>query len=133
MRLSPARTRVTDAGREYLAEVDGPNPPIPRQGNFSVTKHKGHYYVKSFTISEGCLGHETSGDGLPLYDVPTMKVKHEWRFSYKGKARRAKTSGSASVPITLHGQFVTHTKASISLKIDYGQCGTKHLVVHRHS
>jgi|GEM_PF-1716837 len=29
---------VTDRGREYLERVDGPEPPVPRQGNASVTQ-----------------------------------------------------------------------------------------------
>jgi hypothetical protein len=29
---------TTDAGREYLAKVDGPDPPIPREVNVSVTE-----------------------------------------------------------------------------------------------
>lgn len=29
--------KITDAGRAYLAQVDSPNPPIPRQANVSVT------------------------------------------------------------------------------------------------
>jgi hypothetical protein len=30
--------RVTDAGRAYLKEVDGSDPPVPRQANVSVTQ-----------------------------------------------------------------------------------------------
>jgi hypothetical protein len=30
--------KVTEAGRDYLARVDGPNPPVPRQPNMSVTE-----------------------------------------------------------------------------------------------
>jgi hypothetical protein len=29
---------ITSAGRDYLAAVDSPNPPVPRQGNVSVTE-----------------------------------------------------------------------------------------------
>lgn len=29
---------VTEAGREYLARVDGPHPPVARQANVSVTQ-----------------------------------------------------------------------------------------------
>jgi hypothetical protein len=29
--------KATTAGRDYLARVDGPDPPIPRQANVSVT------------------------------------------------------------------------------------------------
>lgn len=29
---------ITEAGREYLTLVDGPNPPLPRQANTSVTE-----------------------------------------------------------------------------------------------
>lgn len=32
------KANVTSAGTEYLARVDGPNPPIPRQANVSVTQ-----------------------------------------------------------------------------------------------
>jgi hypothetical protein len=30
--------KITDAGRDYLAQLDGPNPPVPRQANRSVTQ-----------------------------------------------------------------------------------------------
>jgi hypothetical protein len=30
--------KATAAGREYLREVDGPNPPVPRKANVSVTR-----------------------------------------------------------------------------------------------
>jgi hypothetical protein len=29
---------VTEEGRDYLAQVDGPSPPVPRQANVSVTQ-----------------------------------------------------------------------------------------------
>jgi hypothetical protein len=32
--------QLTLAGQEYLAEVDGPSPPIPRQANVSVTEQE---------------------------------------------------------------------------------------------
>lgn len=32
------RAEITQAGRDYLEKVDGPNPPIPRQANASVTQ-----------------------------------------------------------------------------------------------
>lgn len=32
------RASITAAGRAYLKQVDGPSPPIPRQGNTSVTQ-----------------------------------------------------------------------------------------------
>lgn len=30
--------QITPAGRDYLARVDGPNPPVPRQANVSLTQ-----------------------------------------------------------------------------------------------
>jgi hypothetical protein len=30
--------KITEAGREYLDRVDGPEPPAPRQANVSVTQ-----------------------------------------------------------------------------------------------
>jgi hypothetical protein len=30
--------KITDAGQDYLAQLDGPNPPVPRQANVSVTQ-----------------------------------------------------------------------------------------------
>lgn len=32
------KATITDAGKEYLQQVDGPNPPQPRQANVSVTQ-----------------------------------------------------------------------------------------------
>ncbi len=32
------RATITHAGKEYLQRVDGPNPPLPRQPNVSVTQ-----------------------------------------------------------------------------------------------
>jgi hypothetical protein len=32
------RAKIAPAGSEYLKRVDGPEPPIPRQGNVSVTE-----------------------------------------------------------------------------------------------
>jgi hypothetical protein len=32
------RFKITEAGREYLDRVDGPEPPAPRQANVSVTQ-----------------------------------------------------------------------------------------------
>lgn len=32
------KASITTSGTEYLNQVDGPNPPVPRQGNVSVTQ-----------------------------------------------------------------------------------------------
>ena len=42
---------VTDAGREYLAQLDGPDPPTPRQANLSVTEQ----LVRDVAASGGVL------------------------------------------------------------------------------
>src|SRR5690349_14791944 len=34
----PWRATITAAGSDYLQQVDGPNPPLPRQPNVSVTQ-----------------------------------------------------------------------------------------------
>src|SRR6185312_8056041 len=41
--------KITTAGREYLREVDGPAPPIPRQANVSVT----HQFVDDIVAAGG--------------------------------------------------------------------------------
>jgi hypothetical protein len=45
------QARLTDEGREYLDQVDGPEPPIPRQPNVSVTQQ----LVDDVTAAGGSL------------------------------------------------------------------------------
>lgn len=45
------RAQLTPAGKEYLAAVDGPNPPIPREANVSVTEQ----LVRDVTAAGGAI------------------------------------------------------------------------------
>jgi hypothetical protein len=43
--------RITQAGRDYLAQVDGPNPPTPREANVSVSER----LVREVIAADGVL------------------------------------------------------------------------------
>jgi hypothetical protein len=98
-------------------------------GYFVVAKNQ----VQGFLISEKCLGTGRSGLLNEITNVPNMSVNRGGSFSFNGKAQRATLSRGQSVrrsvKVTLMGMFVTPTKASISLKIGYKKCGTKHATI----
>jgi hypothetical protein len=101
----------------------------PVGGYFVVAKNQ----VQGFLISEKCLGTGRSGLLNEITNVPNMSVNRGGSFSFNGKAQRATLSRGQSVrrsvKVTLMGMFVTPTKASISLKIGYKKCGTKHATI----
>jgi hypothetical protein len=59
--------KITDAGRAYLAEVDGPKPPVPREANVSVTQH----LVNDVIAAGGVL--RVPRRGWPSWKVPDYK------------------------------------------------------------
>jgi hypothetical protein len=105
----------------------------PIGGAFAVQ----HNHVKFFEISERCLG-DYHGSVNFLTVQSGMAIGRSGGFSHSGKAllsREVSTPSGASTPyvtIDLTGRFVTPTKASITLKIDYGSCGTKHVTISGH-
>src|SRR5665213_510397 len=68
---------VTAAGREYLAKVDGPEPPIPREANVSVT--------------EQLVSEVAAAGGVLL--VPRYSWYDADRIDYEGRVRAAVRHG----------------------------------------
>jgi hypothetical protein len=69
---------LTDAGRDYLSQVDGQEPPIPRQPNVSVTEQ----LVKDVIAAGGCLR------------VPRPRWTYDWDgVDYENRARLATRFG----------------------------------------
>ena len=90
----------------------------------------------SMVIPESCLG--GSGDGRDyLEGFPEIKIHASGAFSMPGPktltiSNAAETTETSTTVTDLHGKFVTPTKAVITLTINYGSCGTKHLTVLGH-
>ncbi len=68
---------LTPAGTEYLAQVDGPNPPVPRQPNVSVTQQ----LVDDVIAAGGSL------------QVPRQGWHLEGEVDYAGRAHLAERHG----------------------------------------
>jgi hypothetical protein len=68
---------ITAAGKEYLQEVDGPSPPLPRQPNVSVTQQ----LVEDVTAAGGSLR------------VPRKRWNEREGIDYERRARLAETYG----------------------------------------
>ncbi|MGO9793559.1 MAG: hypothetical protein ACLP8S_29765 [Solirubrobacteraceae bacterium] len=105
----------------------------PVGGAFAVQ----HNQVQYFEISERCLG-DYHGFLNFLSVQPGMAISGSGAFSYSGRAGLSREvrapSGAAmgNVTVDLNGRFVTPTKVSITLKIDYGSCATKHVTISGH-
>jgi hypothetical protein len=90
----------------------------------------------SMVIPEGCLGGSgTSRDYLEGF--PEIKIHASGAFSMAGPKtltieNAAETSETSTTVTDLHGNFVTPTKAVITLTINHGNCGTKHVTVLGH-
>jgi hypothetical protein len=67
--------------------------------------------------------------GYDLGPMPNMSIDHGGRFSFAGRTQRQSVGGKRKVKVDLQGRFVTSSKASISLTIGYGHCGTTHVTV----
>ena len=69
--------KITPAGSDYLAQVDSPNPPIPRQANASVTQQ----LVDDVIAAGGCLRVQqkrwgTSSDGIDYEQRARIAQQH---------------------------------------------------------
>lgn len=97
--------------------------------------------VEHFTASLKCLGtYDVSviGSRRPLQagdrlaGIPTLKVGPHGDFSWRGRATRSNATRTLNrVKIALDGHFRTSSKATVSISIEWGKCGTQHLTIHR--
>jgi|SRR5579872_3284198 len=71
------KAAITAAGKEYLHQVDGPNPPLPRQPNVSVTQQ----LVNDVIAAGGSLR------------VPRKRWNETEGIDYEHRARLAETYG----------------------------------------
>jgi hypothetical protein len=71
------KASITAAGRDYLQQVDGPNPPLPRQPNVSVTQQ----LVEDVVAAGGSLR------------VPRKRWNEADGVDYERRARLAETYG----------------------------------------
>ena len=102
----------------------GPEGPVG--GYFSVAGGK----VQDFQDTQACLGATPDGFTYYLEIAKPIPITAD-TFSYSGPASiwngMAKTG--TVVVVTLTGKFTTPTKASITLNVVFGQCGTTHLTI----
>jgi hypothetical protein len=120
----------------------------PVKGYFTVQNHK---IVGGFEIELRCLGLEkipqpvgpplTEGNVLQVPPLPPVRtgqtgnpppiaISDSGRFSYKGLATRRQGKRDFKIKVHMTGDFVTPTKARISLAIPYRTCGTQRVTVH---
>jgi hypothetical protein len=71
------KAKITAAGKEYLQQVDGPNPPLPRQPNLSVTQQ----LVDDVIAAGGSLR------------VPRKRWNETGGVDYERRARLAESHG----------------------------------------
>lgn len=110
----------------------------PVDGYFVVGTGADKGKLSSFMIEEKCLGvtriPQPVGPafkaGYELGPLPTLKISASGHFSFDGKTQRDSSHGRRRVGVRLSGSFVNSTKVKMSLKIDYGSCGTKHITMH---
>jgi len=102
----------------------GPEGPVG--GYFSVSGGT----VQEFQDTQSCLGSTPDGFTYYLEIDQALPIKSD-SFSYSGPASvwngMAKTG--TDVVVNLTGKFTTSTTASVTLQVDYGQCGTSHLTI----
>jgi hypothetical protein len=84
-----------------------------------------------------CLGsfteHFDTGPYKENYEVSVNKnfpLSHAGTFSYNGPASRTAKRGHHTVTIHLTGKIVSKHKATVTLKVDYGSCGTLKITMH---
>jgi hypothetical protein len=90
----------------------------------------------SMVIPESCLGGSGKSRNY-LEGFPNIKIHASGAFSMPGpktltNENAAETMETSTTVTDLHGKFVTPTKATITLTIHYGNCGTKHVTVLGH-
>jgi len=93
--------------------------------------------VTGFLDELGCLGsfteHFVTGPYKENYEVTLSKnisISRAGTFTYGGSATRTSKHGNHPVTIELSGKFVTKTKASISLTVQYGKCRPQKITMH---
>jgi hypothetical protein len=90
---------VTRAGREYLEHVDGPNPPVPRQANVSVTQQ----LVDDVIAAGGSLR------------VPRKGWDSDEGIDYAGRARLAERHGRVPVGKRLTVTVLSYDELELEL------------------
>lgn len=68
--------RITRAGRGYLALVDGPNPPIPREANVSVTEQLVNDVLSAGGVLRVPRRGWYSSDGINYENRARMAARH---------------------------------------------------------
>ena len=93
---------ITAAGKDYLQQVDGPNPPLPRQPNVGVTQQ----LVEDVVAAGGSLR------------VPRKHWNHEGAVDYERRARLAESHGKVPAGSRLVVTTVSAEELSIELVTD---------------
>lgn len=75
---------ITEAGREYLARCDGPNPPVPRQANGSVTEQ----LVNDVVAAGGSLRLPRTSYGRPGHVDYEQRARMAERFGKVPSGKR---------------------------------------------
>jgi hypothetical protein len=100
---------ITQAGREYLADVDGPNPPVPRQANVSVTTQ----LVDDVIAAGGVLR------------VPRKRWDDPDGVDYEHRARLAQRHDKVPVGKRLTISVVSRDEVELELVDAPGQTGAR--------
>jgi hypothetical protein len=86
--------------------------------------------VQDFQVTKSCLGATPDGFTYYLEIEKNLPISSD-TFSYSGLASvwNGMARTGTHVVVTLAGRFTTSTTASITLQVDFGQCGTTHLKI----
>jgi hypothetical protein len=98
------KAAITSAGKEYLQQVDGPNPPLPRQPNVSVTQQ----LVDDVIAAGGSLR------------VPRKRWNDKDAVDYERRARLAESYGK----VPRGSRLVVKNAAADELVIELATDGT---------
>jgi hypothetical protein len=98
---------ITEAGREYLVDVDGPNPPVARQANVSVTTQ----LVANVIAAGGALR------------VPRKRWDEPGAVNYEHRARLAQRYGRVPAGKRLTISFVSRDEVELELVDAPGDAG----------
>lgn len=98
---------ITQAGRAYLADVDGPSPPVPRQANVSVTTQ----LVEDVIAAGGLLR------------VPRKRWDEPDGVDYEHRARLAQRHGKVPAGKRLTISIVSRDEVELELVDDPGYTG----------
>ena len=100
---------ITHAGRAYIADVDGPNPPLPRQANVSVTTQ----LLDEVIAAGGVLR------------VPRKRWDEPDGVDYERRARLAQRSGKVPVGKRLTASVVSRDEVELELVDAPAQTGAR--------